>query len=74
MIPDVSVSVYCLVQFTIAVIAIQLELIGFHYGLSFCLSYPVLKGVGSTTERWRKTYPRKTKEAYHDFTCNFNRF
>ena len=30
MIPHVSVSVYSLVQLTITVIAIQLELVGFH--------------------------------------------
>ena len=29
-IPDMSVSIYRLVQLTIAVIAIQLELVGFH--------------------------------------------
>ena len=31
MIPDVSVSIYRFVQFTIPVIAIQLELVGFHW-------------------------------------------
>ena len=63
-IPHMSVSIYRLVQLTITVIGIHLELVGFHHGLSFRLSYPVLKDVGSTTERWRKTYPRKTKKLY----------
>ena len=34
-----SVSVDGLVQLTIAVISLHFELVGFHYGLSFCLSY-----------------------------------
>ncbi len=32
MIPDRSVSVYRLMQFTITVIRIHFELVGFHYG------------------------------------------
>ena len=29
------------------------------------LSFPVSKGVGSTTEQWRETFPREPKELYH---------
>ena len=32
MIPDVSMTIYRLMQLTIAVIGIQLKLVGFHYG------------------------------------------
>ena len=31
-IPDVSMTIYRLMQLTIAVIGIQLKLVGFHYG------------------------------------------
>ncbi len=65
MIPDRSVSLYGLVQLTIAVIRIQFELVGVQGRLAFWLSYPVSKGVGDTTVRWRETLPRKPKEVYH---------
>ena len=52
MIPDMSVSVYGLVQFTITVIGIQLELVGLH-GIVFLSFMPGLMGVGDTTVRWR---------------------
>ena len=32
MIPDVSMTIYRLMQLTIAVIGMQLKLVGFHYG------------------------------------------
>ena len=51
MIPDVSVSVYGLVQDTISVIGIQLKLVGFHYGLSFWLSIPCHWIVGAPIVR-----------------------
>ena len=60
-IPYVSMAINRLLQFTIAVIAIQFELVGFHEGIAFWLSYPVSKDVGSTTERWRDTFPRKPR-------------
>ena len=52
MIPDMSMSVYGLVQFTIPVIAIQFELVGLH-GTIFLFFMPGLMGVGDTTVRWR---------------------
>ena len=39
-IPDVSMTIYRLMQFTIALIAIQLELVSFHRRLAFWLSFP----------------------------------
>ena len=73
MIPDVSVSVYGLVQFTITVITIQLVLVGFHYGLSFCLSYPD-NGCGRHHRAVALSSPTKDKKSIPYFTCNFNRF
>ena len=62
-IPDVTVSVYRLVQFTIAVITIQLELVGFHQGLSFWLSCPCYRSVGDPCDRG-SILPRKTTQLY----------
>ena len=73
MIPDVSVSVYGLVQVTIAVIAIQFELVGFHYGLSFCISYPD-NGCGRHHRAVALSSPTKDKRSIPYFAYNFNRF
>ena len=51
MIPNVSVTVYRFVQDTITVIAVQLKLVGFHYGLSFRLSIPCHWMVGDPIVR-----------------------
>ena len=40
-IPDVSMTIYRLMQLTITVIGIQLELVSFHRRLAFWLSFPV---------------------------------
>ena len=68
MIPYMSVSVYGLVQLTIAVISIHFELVGFHYGLSFCLSYLFNIGVdiGTLARLLTVEIPyRKTRKVYH---------
>ncbi len=50
------------VQFTVVVITIHFQLVGFHQIV--CLSFiPGLMGVGDATVRWR--LPRKTKQLYH---------
>ena len=51
MIPHISMTVYGLVQLTITVITIQLELVGFHEGLSFWLSCLCYGSVGDPIVR-----------------------
>ena len=51
MIPHFGVSVYRLVQLTITVIAIHLELVGFHEGLGFLAFISVSVEVGAPTMR-----------------------
>ncbi len=68
MIPDVSVAVYGLVQLTIPVIAIHLELVGFHYGFGFLafISYSV--GCGRHRLAAARYSPTKAKRSIPFFT------
>ena len=67
MIPYMSVSTYALVQLTIPVIAIHLELVGFHRS-GLCPLYPVSQGSGRPYRAIEVKLSHETQDKPH-FTC-----